>query len=249
MRPALRAIASSLKARAESATGCRVYRKSIPQGTDLAADIARSFGLENIRTAFDVGANVGQSALAYLDLFPRATIYSFEPVRATFEQLRTATRQHERVKTFQTAMGAQEERRSIHVASDSRKSSLDHARDAAQMEEIEITTLDRFAAAAGIATIDLLKIDTEGHELAVLEGGRTLLRDQRVHLLMLECEPVATGGAFTPFSAVAEFLAPLGYQLFGIYDQQLDWDGARRVQYFNALFVSDRLAENGFPQP
>lgn len=246
MTSALRALANSVKARAEEATGCRLYRKSIPQGTDLAADLDRSFGRENIRIVFDVGANVGQSALAYLELFSRATIYSFEPVRATFAELAAATQAHTRIRSFHCAMGTQEEKRAIHVASDSRKSSIDHVRDGDRTEEIDIKTLDSFAATHGIQTIDFLKVDTEGHELAVLQGASSLLRAQKVRLLMLECEPVATGAGFTSMATVAEFLQPFCYSLFGIYDQQLDWHGTRRIQYFNALFVSGETAEHGF---
>src|SRR3954462_11541859 len=40
---------------------------------------------------FDVGANVGQSVERFRKYFPRPVIHSFEPGRATFEQLTRAT--------------------------------------------------------------------------------------------------------------------------------------------------------------
>ena len=246
MKPPLHALASSLKEWAETATGCRIYRNSIPQGADLSADIARSFGIQNIRTVFDVGANVGQSALAYLKLFPAATIYSFEPVASSYAELQTAVRGQQRVRPFRLAMGSREGVAQIHLTSDSRKSSIDHVRDSARTEQIEVSTMGNFTAKENIAQVDFLKIDTEGHELEVLKGATSLLREQRVRLLMLECEPVATGAAFTPFPALAEFLREFDYRVFGIYEQQLDWEGSRHIQYFNAVFVAGRVAQGGF---
>jgi FkbM family methyltransferase len=245
MKSALGALASSLKARAEALTGCRIYRNSLPQGTDLAADINRSFGRENIRTVFDVGANVGQSALEYWEIFPRATIYSFEPIRATYDKLRAATRAYPRIQAFQCAMSARKGTGKIYVASDSRKSSIHHPRGGDQTEQIDLVTLDEFTSGAAIPKIDFLKIDTEGHEFDVLQGATSLLQTQRIRLLMLECEPIPTGVGFTALAPVATFLEQFSYRLFGVYDQQLDWDGTRRIQYFNAMFVSAEMAAPG----
>jgi hypothetical protein len=40
-----------------------------------------------------------------------------------------------------------------------------------------VTTLDNFCEARSISSIALLKLDVEGHELAVLEGARRMLGD------------------------------------------------------------------------
>ena len=52
--------------------------------------------------------------------------------------------------------------------------------------QVTVTTLDRYFP-EGSPTISLIKIDVEGHELPLLEGGRTLLERDRPTLL-LECE-------------------------------------------------------------
>jgi len=41
----------------------------------------------------------------------------------------------------------------------------------AKAEQVKILTLDGFCADKGINRIDYLKLDVEGHELAVLRGG------------------------------------------------------------------------------
>jgi FkbM family methyltransferase len=52
--------------------------------------------------------------------------------------------------------------------------------------EVEVTTLDEWAAAAKISNVGLVKCDVEGHELAVFEGGLRLLERERPALLF-EC--------------------------------------------------------------
>ena len=47
----------------------------------------RTLGRDQIKVVFDVGANVGQSALRYVQEFPLAEIYSFESVAATYGEL------------------------------------------------------------------------------------------------------------------------------------------------------------------
>jgi len=42
---------------------------------------------------------------------------------------------------------------------------------------VRVETLDDIAAKEGVEYIDFLKIDTEGHELAVLSGASRLLRE------------------------------------------------------------------------
>jgi hypothetical protein len=51
---------------------------------------------------------------------------------------------------------------------------------------VERTTLDLFGAANGIDAIDLLKIDTEGHEWEVLQGARGYLSRGTVAAIQFE---------------------------------------------------------------
>ena len=54
-----------------------------PLGQDPFSDIVRLSGTRAVRTIFDVGANVGQTASALSAMFPESTIYSFEPFADT----------------------------------------------------------------------------------------------------------------------------------------------------------------------
>jgi hypothetical protein len=81
----------------------------------------------------------------------------------------------------------------------------------------------------------------------VLRGAAAKLERQHIRLVQAECEPIATSGYFVPLPALGEFFQPFGYRLFGIYEQQLNWNRSRSVQYFNAVFACPDLI-TGFNQ-
>ena len=61
---------------------------------------------------------------------------------------------------------------------------------ATPMAITQMVTLDKFAAGNRIDRIDLLSIDTEGHDALVLEGARHLLQHKRVEVLEFEYHSV-----------------------------------------------------------
>lgn len=234
-----------IKSLVETALKCRIYRGSLPHGTDLFMDLDRAFGLANFKTVFDIGANNGESSVTYFDHFPVAEIYSFEPVSTTYAALaEVAKTRSRRVHPFRFGMGKEECSVPINVNPSGTKSSILHSRVEDHSETINIKTVTGFCQDNQIETIDLMKIDTEGYELEVLEGSRQLLERQKIKVIYAECEPIATSNYFVPFSALAEFLHGLGYELFGLYDQQLGWEGKRRIRkimYLNPAFVRGNL--------
>jgi hypothetical protein len=53
-------------------------------------------------------------------------------------------------------------------------------------ENVATITLDAYAGQSGVARFALVKIDTEGHDLAVLHGARTLLAEHRIAVAQFE---------------------------------------------------------------
>lgn len=231
----------SLKESIEKVSGCRIYRHTLPHGVDCYFDIERKLGRKGIKTVFDVGANIGQSAITYARQFPQAEIYSFEPVAATYQQLLAATRALPRVHPYRLGMGREPGKTTIHVNPLNETSSIPLSRPEDHPEMIELETIAGFAEKQKLETIDFLKVDTEGYDLEVLAGAASLLQRQKIHLVMSECEPVARTRHFASFPDLAGFLGGFGYQLFGVYEQQPEWDGRNRLLYWNALFICEKL--------
>jgi len=53
-------------------------------------------------------------------------------------------------------------------------------------EKCFTTTMDKFSLTFGINNIDLLKIDAEGFDGKILEGGEGLLRNQKIDYIIIE---------------------------------------------------------------
>ena len=73
--------------------------------------------------------------------------------------------------------------------------------------QVSITSLDCFCENLGLTDIDLVKIDTEGTEVDVLEGMRRVIERNRPTIL---CEVLA--GSHT--EPIIEILGPYGYKSY-----------------------------------
>jgi hypothetical protein len=61
-----------------------------------------------------------------------------------------------------------------------------HAGGKAAGTVVSVVTLDEFCKQHSVEVIDLLKIDTEGHDLKVLQGASRLLAEGRITLIQFE---------------------------------------------------------------
>jgi FkbM family methyltransferase len=151
---------------------------------------------------FDVGAHRGESADYLKPLFPKASIYSFEPDSESFAVLSAAA--VEGVTYFNIAFSDADGTVSFYRNKISHTNSLFkvnlNSKDAIGIakattendskyfngfnEEIKVAAvrLDSFAKQYSIDLIDLLKIDVQGAECRVLTGGSGLSETQESSL-------------------------------------------------------------------
>lgn len=138
------------------------------------------------RTVLDVGANVGQFAVASAKIFPNVQVYSFEPVPECAIKLRKNVSALGNVTVYPFALGECEGEATFHVNSYSLSSSLlplaqAHHEAFPEAREIntitvKVSTLDQVFADAEFQPPVLLKLDVQGYEAQVLRGGVNLLK-------------------------------------------------------------------------
>lgn len=153
---------------------------------------------------FDVGANVGDYSLMVTREIPSATVYAFEPSRPVYEQLaRTVAEASagERVKTFDFGFSDSEkavelysytvegEEVSLISSIDRRLPTQAVQVEVSASEQVRVETFDGFCKREGVARVDFLKLDVEGHELAVLRGARRMLEAGAVSMIQFEFGP------------------------------------------------------------
>lgn len=169
---------------------------------------------------FDVGANDGRTIFRLLRHLPQPKIYAFEPVAQTYQTLTEATAECSGVESYQLGLGNEIGTREMYINERAALNSLYPDWGTSRgIEEVELTKLDRFAEDKGIDRIHLLKIDTEGHDLEVLKGAKTLLEEGRVEIIQVEAGFSAPGCGQPPLEAIQNYLRKSGYFLYGIYNQ------------------------------
>jgi FkbM family methyltransferase len=139
----------------------------------------------------DIGANIGLISLNLLSLLPSTRVHAFEPgPRAAELFRRTITMNHleDSITLHQQALATSKGSASFMLHS-SRHSSGDGFLDtgrAGRCRAIEVPTdtLDQWWESAGRPRVDAMKIDTEGAELWVLEGGVNLIKECRPALVL-----------------------------------------------------------------
>lgn len=143
----------------------------------------------------DVGANRGQFLrlmLKGLEGVP-ALFHVFEPSRHAFQLLSSEFGCISNVQLNNFGLGKQREERELYydqigsgLASLSRRR-LDHfGLEFNLSESVQIETLDSYCRSQQIERLDLLKLDVEGYELSVLEGGAGTFCSNRVQMLTFE---------------------------------------------------------------
>lgn len=230
-------------------TGYWVYRsRYLPIGADLRIDVTVRAGHRNVHTIFDVGANRGQTYRTFRRDFPQAEIYSFEPVTESFEILSSSLRGDRKARAGQIAFGAKEGEKAIRLFDgatelNSLRDDLMNSASDAKSETVRIDTIDGYCSRHAINTIDLLKIDTEGYEIPVLEGACSQLEAGNIAFILCEVGFTRSNTRNTYFADLTEFLASRRYSFFGLYDISHYW--ADGVSFGNALFVHESVVTAG----
>ncbi len=129
----------------------------------------------------DVGANIGVfSLISALRVGPAGRVIAFEPHPRAFARLvRNVDQNHFQkvIVPIQAAVSAA----AGELSFDPDSITVHNSVDAAGSTTVRAVTLDADPNVTALAQIDLLKIDVEGHEVAVLGGAEeTLLRTRHI---------------------------------------------------------------------
>jgi FkbM family methyltransferase len=187
---------------------------------------------------FDVGGNIGQSAVWFSESFPRAAIYSFEPFPAVYERLKMGIVGRNRINCFQTAIGSIDGRMEVPKVEDpfyQRGQIVPVPANESKKETVNVRRLDSFCAEHRISQIHILKTDTEGHDLEVFRGAKNLLESRRIKNIMTEASIAEGDCQHGSLWELAEHLRQYSFKLHGIYDLHHGRENGR-LEYFNAIF-------------
>lgn len=230
-----------LKRGVESLFGVAIYR-TLPHGVSFLSDLNRLASQVRIDRVVDVGANIGQSLVEFREWFPSAEVHCFEPGSENYEALCRNAAGMQSVHAHRMALGDVAGTSSLVLADSPRMHRLGEV-DSGPSETVEVTTLDVFCAGNSIDAVSILKIDTEGHDLKVLQGADGMLRGQNIDFVVCEAGGQTSSTSHVPMRTIMDYMEARGYLLFGIYEQRHEWTQGRiPLRRVNLAFVSDRVA-------
>jgi FkbM family methyltransferase len=222
-------------------------RPSSEYGLSLGEDVRRLLGERDEPRVIDVGANAGQWLQSFKSTFPNAHVVSYEPDERAFSQLRQAAAGLRNVECVQCALGTESGTTIFFRNADSVTSSLlvpakqerrlPYAEKLERMDavDVEVRSLSDELKRLNISDLDLLKTDTQGFDLRVLEGAAREIEEGRIRLISTEALFHAEYEGQAWFHEILAWLTGRGFALIGIYDILHDETG--RALFGDSLFA------------
>ena len=125
----------------------------------------------------DVGANIGNYTEAILKLAPHSKVFAFEPSLKARHKLEERFAESDSVRVVPFALGKTNYFGTLWadflgsgMSSLTKRKMVHFGIDFKESESVEVITLDSWSKSNNIFP-DIIKLDVEGHELDVLEGG------------------------------------------------------------------------------
>ncbi len=100
-----------------------------------------------------------------------------------------------------------------------------------------MTTIDAFCEQDRVRHIDILKIHTQGSDLAVLRGGGGMLAAKRIRLILVEVNVVKMYDGQGGFHEISSYLSEFGFRLFDLFALSHSENG--QLKWADAIYCQD----------
>jgi FkbM family methyltransferase len=161
------------------------YDSGLTSEVDRFAREAQKFKLKN-PVVLDVGANLGDWSNEFNSRVSNCVIHAFEPSKETYLSLMESTKESPNINVYNFGLGGANNSQKLYyneeksgMASLSKRDLKHFGIKFEKFENVEVIRLDGFLEENSIKP-DFVKIDVEGHELAVLEGLGDYINDLKV---------------------------------------------------------------------
>jgi FkbM family methyltransferase len=174
----------------------------------------------------DVGANRGEFTVFAAKRLPDGRVLSFEPLRSTYQELLENVRLNDlkNVSTFECGLAEAAGARELYTSDDLTAHGSWHEGlgtlyqtdyRATLLGTVKLRKFDEVAQQSQLQTLQCMKIDVEGAELAVLQGARECIERFRP-LLLLEINRETFEAAGYSKWEIIDFLRRYDYRLYRI---------------------------------
>lgn len=196
----------------------------------------------------DVGANTGQTAKEFRNIFPKAKIFSFEPIPECFLKLNQNMEGDRLFKSYCVALGEKTGKANFNLNSFSASSSLLEISSLGkklypQTKDTVITTvnidkLDNYKIFNKSQATCIIKIDVQGFEDKIIRGGAKTIKKCQVAIIETSFRPIYKNQPL--FSDIYKLMDKLGFLFYGFTESYLDpKDGS--LVFADSIYVSKKF--------
>ena len=196
------------------------YQESIYE--EFTADLVSNIAKDGM-CFIDVGAHYGFYSLLIGSRNKNIKIIAFEPVPESFSLLVKNVELNElkNIQVYNLAVSDRDEPKIFNITEASDSAGFYQHPLTGTLRTIEVRTLaldDLWSDIAGLPII--IKIDTEGHELHVIEGMRRVITEAEDIRLIVEFNPSCVTSGGSPPESLLDKIRHLGFEIFFIDDQR-----------------------------
>jgi FkbM family methyltransferase len=200
--------------------------------------------IKEARIVFDVGANKGQVTDRYAAMFPGAEIHAFEPFPDFKEEFLSRHGSNNMINWVNKALSERVGTTDYYINKNTDTNSLlksvligaasDKSCRNVSSFQVQTETIDHYCTMHTIDAIDILKLDTQGSELAILKGAKKMLEEKKIALIYAEAffQPQYENSPL--LYDIANYLKEFGYFLEDIYEPYYN---ERFLLWCDAIFI------------
>jgi len=199
----------------------------------------------------DVGANEGQSIKRFNLIFDNCIVHSFEPITKCFNQMIKDFPGKRFIKN-NYALSDKNANKEFFINKSSVTSGFnrinknyDENNEKNKIKnsiKIKTTTLDAYINFNKIKKIDILKIDTQGHELNVLRGAKKSLKKNMINFIEVEiilCEYYIKK---IKLYEIDHIMDKNNYELFDL--SGIHYSKKSQIKWFDMLYIKKKFPNN-----
>ena len=148
---------------------------------------------------YDIGSNTGLFAIDAAVSIPNLTVYAFEPQPRLAGHIRRSIEANKllNVHCLELLLGAEEATRSFYLTSHSIHASLSPRERRYREISVPMSTIDVLVESGAIRVPDIIKVDVEGAELMVFEGGKRMFKEHMPSVIFEADENMSRMGVET----------------------------------------------------
>lgn len=225
-----------------------------PNATDLPKCLISACAMRTRKSGslvvLDVGAHHGAFCLGMLSQFSPEIVFAFEPNKTNFVQLRRLVADSPQIVCVNAAVGERNGSTEFSCSTDSATGSIlcyvDEAQQSVERAQVPLIALDTFCRDFQSLNRDigLIKIDTQGYDLAVLRGCEETLRQHQPVVYLEFIYANLYQGQATPLE-IEGWMNARGYRLAGLAKVHVGANGV--LAFCDALFVPVALEVTSTP--